>query len=122
MSKSFGLPPTLTCGTHPADRLSRIAALSSMPSDLQSLSSCADRTCAVAVLTTVLVLLSQGSADAQSAKNACEAAPAPGILWQGPERLGLRDIAGLLAPVLWFSADEPLLDEGHGPIPSAHPC
>src|SRR5262249_30449430 len=28
----------------------------------------------------------------------------------------------LLAPVLWFSADEPLLEEGQGPIPSAHPC
>jgi hypothetical protein len=47
---------------------------------------------------------------------------APGVVWQGTERLGLREIAGLLAPALWFSADEPLLAEGHPPIPTAHPC
>jgi hypothetical protein len=46
----------------------------------------------------------------------------PGVVWQGSERLGLRDIAGLLAPALWFSADEPLLGEGQPPIPAAHPC
>jgi hypothetical protein len=45
-----------------------------------------------------------------------------GVVWQGQERLGLRDVADLLAPVLWFSADEPLLADGLPPIPSAHPC
>ena len=54
----------------------------------------------------------------------CPAPPpaAPGVVWEGTERLGLREIAGLLAPVLWFSADEPLLGDGHPPIPTAHPC
>jgi hypothetical protein len=45
-----------------------------------------------------------------------------GVVWQGAERLGLEDIAALVAPVLWFSADEPLLDETAPAIPSAHPC
>lgn len=45
-----------------------------------------------------------------------------GVVWRGTERLGLRELAGLLAPVLWFSADEPLLAEGHAPIPAPHPC
>jgi hypothetical protein len=45
-----------------------------------------------------------------------------GVVWQGVERLGLREVVRLLAPVLWFSADEPLLAEGHPPIPTAHPC
>lgn len=45
-----------------------------------------------------------------------------GVLWQGTEPLGLADIAALTAPVLWFSADEPLLDPAFPPVPSAHPC
>ena len=46
----------------------------------------------------------------------------PGVVWQGTDRLSLSEIAGLLAPMLWFSADEPLLAEGRPPIPTAHPC
>jgi hypothetical protein len=53
---------------------------------------------------------------------AAPAAEAAGVIWQGRDALGLRQIAGLLAPVLWFSADEPLLAEGQPPIPTAHPC
>jgi hypothetical protein len=62
---------------------------------------------------------------AQPSAEACGPAPTaatPGVVWQGSERLGLRDIAGLLAPMLWFSADEPLLAEEQPPIPTAHPC
>jgi len=83
------------------------------------------RTPAAAIVTSLLTLTTAVNARAQPAADACSTAaspPAAGIVWQGSERLGLRDIAGLLAPVLWFSADEPLLEEGHGPIPSAHPC
>jgi hypothetical protein len=61
----------------------------------------------------------------QGAADACgpvAGAPSPGVVWQGRERLGLADIARLLAPMLWFSADEPLLAEGQPPIPTAHPC
>ena len=47
---------------------------------------------------------------------------ATGVLWRGVEPIGLADIAAITAPVLWFSADEPLLGRGHPPIPSAHPC
>jgi hypothetical protein len=43
-------------------------------------------------------------------------------VWQARGPLGLREIASLLAPMLWFSADEPLLAEGQPPIPTAHPC
>jgi len=32
----------------------------------------------------------------------------PGVLWQGTERVGLKEVAALAAPVLWFPADEPL--------------
>src|SRR5262245_3481328 len=78
-----------------------------------------------AVVAAALALTTPATARAQAANNACSAAAStsvPGIMWQGSEHLGLRDIAGLLAPVLWFSADEPLLEEGRGPIPGAHPC
>ena len=62
---------------------------------------------------------------AQTPADSCTPAPVadtPGVVWQGRERLGLRDIAALLAPVLWFSTDEPLLADGRPPIPTAHPC
>ena len=70
-----------------------------------------------------LVLLAPAHARGQAPVEACAAAAAaPGVVWQGGERLGLREIACLLAPMLWFSADEPLLAEWQPPIPSAHPC
>jgi hypothetical protein len=75
------------------------------------------------MLVLALVLTASTELRAQ-APAACSAAggSTPGVVWAGHERLGLREIAGLLAPALWFSADEPLLGEEHGPIPSAHPC
>jgi len=47
----------------------------------------------------------------------------PGVAWQGPAPApDLPGIAGHLAPVLWFSSDEPLLLlRANTPIPSAHP-
>jgi hypothetical protein len=86
---------------------------------------CADRLRVAAIVAAALAFVTPVHVGAQPATDACSPAtspPVPGVLWQGPERPGLREIAGLLAPVLWFSADEPLLEEGHGPIPSAHPC
>ncbi len=46
-----------------------------------------------------------------------------GVLWRGssPE-LGLRDIATLAAPSLWYSRDEPLLLSDNPVIPEFHPC
>ncbi len=45
-----------------------------------------------------------------------------GVVWQGRRSLSLPEIASLLAPILWFSSDEPLLIEGQGPLPHPHPC
>lgn len=46
-----------------------------------------------------------------------------GVVWRGSRSdIGLEDIAAMLAPVLWFSADEPLIVEGDGPLPHPHPC
>jgi hypothetical protein len=77
--------------------------------------------CRTIVLSTALVLIAPTNARADASADACgpTTATTPGV-WQGSERLGLREIAGLLAPVLWFSADEPLLAEGQPPIPTAH--
>ena len=73
----------------------------------------------------MLLMIAAIDARAQAPQTTCELAPAvgiPGVVWQGHESLGLRRIAGLLAPALWFSGDEPLLAEGQPPIPAAHPC
>jgi hypothetical protein len=47
---------------------------------------------------------------------------APGLLWRGLFSPHSDDIASMLAPVLWFSADEPLLNGLDGPIPGPAPC
>ncbi len=45
-----------------------------------------------------------------------------GVIWKGHHSaLSARQIAEMLAPVLWFSADEPLLLEGKS-LPELHPC
>lgn len=45
------------------------------------------------------------------------------IVWQGPTAPDLPGLAEILAPALWFSADEPLiLKRPENPIPHAHPC
>ena len=70
--------------------------------------------------------VTEGPPPAQSAACACSPAALErlggGMVWQGAERLGLAEIAALAAPVLWFSADEPLLDVNAPAIPAAHPC
>ena len=79
--------------------------------------------CASIVLLAIAIV--PRSAWAQTPLQACGSAPpaaTTGIVWQGSERLGLGAIADLLAPMLWFSADEPLLAEGYPPIPTPHPC
>ena len=47
-----------------------------------------------------------------------------GIVWQGPPPApDLTALARLLAPVLWYSSDEPLILKRPGsPIPHPHPC
>ncbi len=45
------------------------------------------------------------------------------MVWRGaPATLTLGEIADLIAPILWFSPDEPLLARGLGPLPYSHPC
>jgi hypothetical protein len=80
--------------------------------------------CAAVVLL-ALMLIPPTNARAQAPADVCSLAPAaatPGVVWQGRERVGLREIAGLVAPVLWFSADEPLLAEGQPPFPRRTPA
>src|SRR5215470_16550388 len=82
------------------------------------------RCCAVALAATIGVI-APVRACGQIAGEACRAASAaavPGVVWQGTDHLDLAEIADLLAPMLWFSADEPLLAEGRPPIPTTHPC
>lgn len=60
---------------------------------------------------------------AAPARCACPRADAPaGLLWRGPEPIGMPQIAALAAPVLWFSPDEPLLASPDHPPPDPHPC
>jgi hypothetical protein len=47
----------------------------------------------------------------------------PNVLWRGATaHLSAADIAALAAPVVWFSADEPLLRMGGNIPPDPHPC
>jgi len=47
----------------------------------------------------------------------------PGILWRGPQPIGLKEVAHIAAPALWFSLDEPLLWTAEArSIPNPHPC
>src|SRR5262245_59740384 len=81
--------------------------------------------CCAAVLAATLGLIVSPGASAQTAGEACRPASAagvPGVICQGTDRLNLPEIAGLLAPMLSFTANEPLLAEGLPPIPSPHPC
>lgn len=71
------------------------------------------------LLTIVLIMSAVQSTTAGQACN-CVAPGDPGfeagVIWQGDSSISLSDIASLLAPILWFSSDEPLLIEGQGPI------
>ena len=81
------------------------------------------------VLLTILIpgaaAIALGEGDPQLSGQSC-ACPAPyetGVIWRGDgSHLRLKDIAGMLAPALWFSSEEPLITEGKLPIPAAHPC
>lgn len=46
----------------------------------------------------------------------------PGIVYRDTRQPSFDEIVHMLAPVLWFSPDEPLLLRGIRNIPSAHPC
>ena len=69
-----------------------------------------------------LLLPAQARAQASAATCLPATPGSVGIVWQGAQPLTLLQIAGVMAPALWFSPDEPLLGEGLPPIPSAHPC
>jgi hypothetical protein len=46
----------------------------------------------------------------------------PGLIWQGTdERLTVQELVERIAPILWFSRDEPLLLDGLS-IPERLPC
>jgi hypothetical protein len=46
-----------------------------------------------------------------------------GILWRGQAPIGLPEIAGLAAPILWYTSDEPLLiSDERKVLPDPHPC
>lgn len=49
--------------------------------------------------------------------------PVPGVVWQGDAGsvADLSTIASILAPILWFSSDEPLLLRNGVPVPQPHP-
>ena len=74
------------------------------------------------------LLLVLAAPDRSSAQVSCACDPValatlgPGVVWQGADPIGLKEIAALAAPLLWFSADEPLLGPDLPPIPAAHPC
>jgi hypothetical protein len=48
----------------------------------------------------------------------------PNVLWRGPTtaRLSAADVAQVAAPIVWFSADEPILRMGGNVPPDPHPC
>jgi hypothetical protein len=64
-----------------------------------------------------------------SRSDACECGSAfkgeeqPGTVWTGSSPVRLSEIASALAPILWFSSDEPLIVLRQNPaVPHAHPC
>lgn len=82
----------------------------------------------VAALLLVSIPATEASAQVQhfySTGGACDFTDIPGVVWFGPERyLTLEKLAASMAPILWFSPDEPLLDEAEGDairIPEALP-
>ncbi|MPZ20852.1 MAG: hypothetical protein GEV06_23530 [Luteitalea sp.] len=63
-----------------------------------------------------------GSPSSCTCPSPAEADATPGIVWRGATAPGsLADIAAIVAPILWFSPDEPLRQAGI-PIPAALPC
>lgn len=76
------------------------------------------------ILATALIISTVQSAVGQPCNCVAPGDPGfeAGVIWQGSRSLSLPEIASLLAPILWFSSDEPLLIEGQGPLPHPHPC
>lgn len=74
-----------------------------------------------------VVVLACALATPVSARQAGQTGPADAftdrglLVWRGQTAPLLSDIAAMVAPVLWFSPDEPLLLNG-GRLPHAHPC
>ena len=69
-----------------------------------------------------------GAQLSQAAQGAC-ACPSPGtrgdragVVWSGTTPPTAGDVIRMLAPVLWFSPDEPLLKGNDARIPAPHPC
>lgn len=47
---------------------------------------------------------------AATAQNRCEFSDVPGVVWWGTEtEMSLSDLASYMAPIFWFSPDEPSL-------------
>jgi len=78
--------------------------------------------CGLAMVAVVMVL---GAAPALGQPCDCEHAGdsgAAGVLYSDRRAPSFDEIVNMLAPVLWFSPDEPLLLEGVPHFPVAHPC
>jgi hypothetical protein len=70
-----------------------------------------------------LPLRAQAPSDPCSCPESSDSANTGGVIWQGCRSdLSLPEIATMLAPVLWFSADEPFVVQGDQSLPHAHPC
>jgi hypothetical protein len=76
---------------------------------------------AVLCLVQPVIPLSDGTAYAQASRMAktadpcCELEDVPGVVWYGLDStLTVERIAAYCAPILWFSPDEPLLDDNTG--------
>ena len=75
-----------------------------------------------AVLSALLAAASTRALAATCSCDSTASAEDPGLVYRGAEPPSFDRIVHMLAPVLWFSPDEPLLLAGGVPIPSAHPC
>ena len=70
-----------------------------------------------------LLMLGPSLAEAQTCSCPPSRDPASsGILYRSARAPTFDEIVNMLAPVLWFSPDEPLILEGVRHFPSAHPC
>jgi hypothetical protein len=82
-----------------------------------------ERTRSLLAVAAALLVAAAPAATRGAEADRCACTPgSPGLLWRGARPPPPEAVAALAAPVLWFSRDEPLLQDG-GPIPpDPHPC
>src|SRR4051812_4597142 len=47
---------------------------------------------------------------------------AKGVIWAGEHLPRFKEIVEMIAPVFWYTEDEPPIVQGDTPLPHAHPC